>query len=789
MPRVFRLSLLWPILFLFHFLASAVVGQTNGQGTPPATLTRVQQVVALNNTEAAKSIPVQLEATVTYVLPTGHNFFVQDGGFGSYVLFDSDIGLLPGDRVAITGVTEASFRPEIVSRQVRFVAHGTLPAPKPAKFEDLIDARLDSQFVQLEGRVLSATREGSKSTDGLRIHIGMEKGTVEGIIGRPDKLQPEYLLDADIRLTGVAGGEFDSRGQLAGVALSINSAQQVTILHPRESDPWGLPAVPMENVISAYRSNNASQRVRITGTLTYFEPGTLAVVENHGVGILVETRSHVPLHAGAGVEVIGFPGIDQESVRLENGQIRPFAQSELAQPSNILWDHASLGEYAYSLVSMEGEVVAVVPDNRADLLILRSEGHLYSATLRHRSSEVGTDSDQILPLPTEGSRVRVTGVCFVDTDNHWHDRLWFDLRMRSMDDIVVLSYPNWWTTRRLGYLTTALSIVILFAVIWAGLLDRRLRQQNEILARQSQEDAIRERRLARIESHRSHILELISSSEPLQEVLQEIAAMVSSRLFGASCWFELHIEGDTSAALERPSGPSIVYQELFAPDGTRLGMLLATPQLRSSLDTEIASALTAGARLAELAIDTRRLYTDLRHRSEFDLLTDLPNRFSLEKHLDVLMLGAETESAIFGLIYVDLDRFKEINDRYGHRTGDLYLQAATGRMKFQLRGGDILARIGGDEFIALVPILHSRSDAEEIAMRLERCFDEPFEVDGIKFLGSASVGLAVYPEDGATKEDLQRSADAAMYANKEGKRHQEKLAEAMQRALSEDLLQ
>src|SRR6202041_1784392 len=94
-------------------------------------------------------------------------------------------------------------------------------------------------------------------------------------------------------------------------------------------------------------------------------------------------------------------------------------------------------------------------------------------------------------------------------------------------------------------------------------------------------------------------------------------------------------------------------------------------------------------------------------------------------------------------------------------------------MKLQLRNGDMLARIGGDEFIALVPILRSRADAEEIAHRIEHCFDEPFNLEGYQLRGAASIGLAVYPEDGSNKEDLQRWADSAMYAHKQEKRHQE----------------
>jgi diguanylate cyclase (GGDEF)-like protein len=174
--------------------------------------------------------------------------------------------------------------------------------------------------------------------------------------------------------------------------------------------------------------------------------------------------------------------------------------------------------------------------------------------------------------------------------------------------------------------------------------------------------------------------------------------------------------------------------------------------------------------LAELGIETRRLYSDLLHRSEFDLLTDIHNRFSLDKHLDTLIDEARRKASIFGLIYIDLDEFKQVNDTYGHQAGDLYLQEVAERMKQQLRGNDTLARLGGDEFAALITTVRNRAGAEEIAQRLERSFDEPFTVEGCVLHGSASFGIALYPEDGATKDSLLNAADAAMYTAKNAKR-------------------
>jgi len=758
------------------------------------TISSIKQLAELTNGQAAHALPVKLEGTVTFLQPEDESLFVESDGFGAYVNFGKQKGLVPGDRVVVSGVTDASFKPEVTASDVEFLAHGSLPKPIPATFDDLIQSKVDSKYVVIKGHVLAVSMDRTALNPGMRLQLKLPHGHMGGRIAHPGNLRMEDLLDTDVRLTGVAGGQFDGRMQMSGVWLDMNSASDVVIERKSTSSPWELPAVPMDQAIFSYRNNNESSRIRIAGTLTYYETGSLAVIEQGGLAMLVETGSVLPLRTGMTVEATGFPEIIDGSVRLIHGQVRQMDQSSQVEAKTIGWDAATAGKFAYSLVAMDGEIVAVVHDSTVDLFIIRSEGHLFSATLRHSSSEA-LQSGSTGVEPSVGSRVRVTGICFVDEGDHWRSRLWFDLRMRSLQDISLLQQPSWWTVKRLTYATMVLSVIILIAVIWAGLLDRRLRKQNAVLARQSQEDAIRERRLARQEQQRSHILELINSPKPLAEVLAEIRAMVSTRLFGASCWFELDAKVGCVDELGRPTAEGVVSQDLLAPDGSSLGKLRAVPLQRSAPDAEITAALTAGARLAELAIDTRRLYSDLRHRSEYDLLTDIPNRFSMEKHLDRLMQGANRNRAgegdaptgMFGLIYVDLDKFKQINDRYGHRTGDLYLQAVTGRMKFQLRNGDILARIGGDEFIALVPILHGRADVEEIALRMERCFDEPFDIEGFKLRGSASVGLAVYPEDGATKEDLQRSADAFMYAHKESKRHQEKAAEVMQRVWSEDL--
>jgi diguanylate cyclase (GGDEF)-like protein len=217
------------------------------------------------------------------------------------------------------------------------------------------------------------------------------------------------------------------------------------------------------------------------------------------------------------------------------------------------------------------------------------------------------------------------------------------------------------------------------------------------------------------------------------------------------------------AAASRDSG-DVVRRGIYSGAAERLGSVVVSGA--EACQEQAGEALEMGASLAALAIDNRRLYETLVHRSQYDQLTNAANRFLLESRLDEALNHAKRSQTHFALVYIDLDHFKHVNDFYGHRVGDLYLQQVAERLSEKLRGMDTLARVGGDEFIALIPVVRSRVEVEEIIDRLTLCFEASFRIDDYTIRGSASVGFAVYPEDGATKDELKRVADAAMYAKK-----------------------
>jgi diguanylate cyclase (GGDEF)-like protein len=296
--------------------------------------------------------------------------------------------------------------------------------------------------------------------------------------------------------------------------------------------------------------------------------------------------------------------------------------------------------------------------------------------------------------------------------------------------------------------------------VWGWTLKTKVRRQSDELAS-----------LAYLEHRRSRIFADINSSKPLAEILETITEMTSFMLNGAPCWCDVTDGARLGNYPPNADRLHVLKEEIPARSGPPLGALCAGMNSRSfpgihrtfSRETEV---LSRGAELAMLAMETRRLHSELLRRSEVDLLTNVHNRRSLGERLDALIEEARQNASIFGLIYIDLDKFKPINDRYGHHVGDLFLQQVAERLKRQLRSADLLARLGGDEFAVLLPMVRYRTKVEEIALRLELCFKEPFIVEGKPLQGSASFGYSIYPEDGTTKESLLTAADSAMYAAK-----------------------
>ena len=161
----------------------------------------------------------------------------------------------------------------------------------------------------------------------------------------------------------------------------------------------------------------------------------------------------------------------------------------------------------------------------------------------------------------------------------------------------------------------------------------------------------------------------------------------------------------------------------------------------------------------------------LEHLAHFDSLTDLPNRVLFQDRLGHAIERSARYQELIGVLILDLDGFKNVNDSLGHPVGDRLLQQVAIRLQACVRGGDTVARLGGDEFAVILSGLSDGSDVVEVVRKIQASIGDPFDLDGIGAMVGVSVGVAIYPADGQTPTELVRNADAAMYGAKEGGRN------------------
>jgi diguanylate cyclase (GGDEF)-like protein len=207
----------------------------------------------------------------------------------------------------------------------------------------------------------------------------------------------------------------------------------------------------------------------------------------------------------------------------------------------------------------------------------------------------------------------------------------------------------------------------------------------------------------------------------------------------------------------------IVVRDVF------LGILtvsVAEQPERLRPDTDLLERLTGVAALAAPAIQNGQLVDQLRHKASHDGLTGLLNRVGFKQRIDKVLDGARSVDGHAGLLFVDLNEFKRVNDLYGHEAGDELIRQSAVRLSTACRSGDEVARLGGDEFAVILADVSRDDQVRAAEQRVKVAFAEDFVVGDIQLSVGASVGGGIWPQDGRTVTDLVRHADAAMYVDK-----------------------
>lgn len=333
------------------------------------------------------------------------------------------------------------------------------------------------------------------------------------------------------------------------------------------------------------------------------------------------------------------------------------------------------------------------------------------------------------------------------------------------------------------------------------------------------QDITERKQTEQLEIDRNQVLQMVIGSETLHDILTRLALLVENQRAGTLCAIEVlkdghlqlaaapnlpaglksSIEGQPVGADGSPSamaayfGHSVTASDIHArnPFGSELkdrawsediqaclsvpvfsgkGQVLGTvtllhrePYVHTSSDHVL---MEMAAKLAAVAIEQRNLHEKLAHQAHHDALTGLPNRLLAGDRLEGALARCDRHNEKTALIYIDLDRFKHVNDSLGHQMGDQLLRQVAERLKGCTRKSDTLARMGGDEFLVIMHRILRAGDVSKAAERILNALVTPFTIDGRLLHIGASIGISVFPEHGQDGVSLQRNADIAMYSAK-----------------------
>jgi len=797
-------------LVLDHIVpVAAVEGAALGLvPAPGSTITTARQVHTLPQAVAQRGYPVHLRAIVTFFDPFNHLLFVQDRTDGVYVGPDDaqPVKLRAGDEVELTGATTADFAPDVMKAHIRILGHAGLPAARPANLGNAAWGREDSRWIELGGIIQHVVQEKGDALVTLAWGRSLFKAHVlapaSSLVG---------LIDAEVKVRGVCGALFNGRRQMLGIQMFVPGAECIRVLRA-PADPSSLSPTAIAQLMQFSGARDLGHRVRLRATVTYSSLTGPTWVRDSTGGIMVRDHDAQALAAGDLVEVTGFPEIEGFSPVLRGAHIKRLRSGAPPASRLITARDALKGEFDSQLVRIEGKLIDSLQQPAEQVLAVSSGDAVFTA---HLSG--GSRVDALEP----GTQLLLTGICAVDTQQS-QDLIAprsFRLLLRSASDVEILSRPPWLTAGRVAPVLAGAALLIAAALAWVGLLRRRVRAQTSALraqtiqlqaAHEKTRDALSKAREAEaLDEDSNRILEGIARDAPVESIVDRIAESVASHCQGAACAILLDqpagsrvcvvpaMPGAWVQALEGIRVRSVSFRGEFqrvrdfsadpawaafidsqparfrkccaAPivvDGTTVGAITAFFRDEKALSDPAASSLGLWCNMATLALERRRLHDELSHRAQHDDLTGLPNRALLYERLQREIERARRGGTLLGVLYIDLDGFKEINDTYGHNTGDAVLQETAKRMSRSVRRGDTVARIGGDEFVVLLPSLNRREDALQTAHKLKAALGDSIISQGLRVSVSACFGIGVWPLDGDQADAVLRFADAQMYVQK-----------------------
>ena len=256
----------------------------------------------------------------------------------------------------------------------------------------------------------------------------------------------------------------------------------------------------------------------------------------------------------------------------------------------------------------------------------------------------------------------------------------------------------------------------------------------------------------------NQIAEIVAKNPPLAGILDQVLQLIERQSAGT-----LRLFVEDGGRDEQDVEDCRLTAPILSTDGARLGMAALEYEDGTSPEAGDEELLRLASRLAAMAIEQVKLTDRLEFEARHDALTGLSNRSHFVELLQAALAGARREAGVLAVLFIDLDRFKQINDTLGHALGDQLLKEVGARLKRLLAPGDLAGRMGGDEFTIVLTHQPDEDTALETARLFLNVLRAPYRMDGTELYVTASIGVAVLAQHGDTAAELLRNADLAMY--------------------------
>ncbi len=502
-------------------LICLMVTDVNGQGSAVTNevLRTALDIRRVTPERATNGLPVEVVGVVTLV-DFGRTVFLQDETGGTFFKGPAtSSGLQPGLRLRVRGKTfPGLYVPGIDADKVEVLEQGPLPTPRKVSYDDLAAGRFNYEWVELEGigrQVLGVPQDRTT----LLLAVGVRK--IEVQVAEPMDAAHEKLVDARVRVRGLAAGFINDKRQLVAPHVRIQRMQEVEVLEPAPADAFERSLSPLNSLLRFAPDGFDGHRVKVQGVVTASETGNALFLRDEDRGLRVLAREVRRLEPGDVVEVSGFPTMGTFSAVLEDAVYRRVARTNAPEAVVTTVRQVLRGTLDANLISLEATVVEFLGGRTEIGLLLQSSNEVFRARLERSEGDV--------PLSLEaGTKIRATGVCLVEqavsaTPNFSSSARSFELLLRSPGDIVVLTQPPWWNPERLAYAVGIVLLLALLALMWALQLSARVKTQTEII-RQGVEKAaaLEERQRIAREFHDTLEQELVGLSLRLDAVVPRV---------------------------------------------------------------------------------------------------------------------------------------------------------------------------------------------------------------------------------------------------------------------------